>query len=189
MRNTTILLAGIALGLGTAATAQTTPAPAAGAPAAAAAKPNLTAGTTIYDSTGAEAGTIDSVSGDLVVVSTGTNKISMPAASFGAGEKGPVVSVTKAQIDAAATQAAAQQQAALKSALVVGAAVKGTGGAAVGTVKSIAGDNVVVESAKGPVSVPSKLFTAGPGGLTVAMTAAEFEAAAAAATASAAPAK
>jgi len=181
MRNLTILLAGAALAAATAASAQTPAAPAA------AAAPTLAAGATVYDPTGAEAGTVDSINGDLVVVSTGTNKISMPKASFGAGAKGPMVSVTKAQIDAAAGQAAAQQTAALKSALVVGAPVKGSGGTPIGTVKSIAADNVVVQSAKGPVAVPLNAFSAGQGGLTIAMTAAEFETAAAAATASAAP--
>ncbi|QXQ05102.1 hypothetical protein KX816_12515 [Sphingosinicellaceae bacterium] len=180
MHSLTILLAGATLAVGTAAIAQ------APAPAAAAA-PALAAGATVYDPTGAEAGTVDSINGDLVVVSTGTNKISMPKASFGAGAKGPMVSVTKAQIDAAASQAAAQQTAALKSALVVGASVKGSSGSPVGTVKSIAADNVVVQSAKGPVAVPLNAFSAGAGGLMIAMTAAEFETAAAAATASATP--
>ena len=182
MRRLTTLLASAVLSIGTAAAAQT---PAA-APAAAA--PALAAGATVYDPTGAEAGTVDSINGDLVVVSTGTNKISMPKSSFGAGAKGPMVSVTKAQIDAAAGQAAAQQTAALKSALVVGASVKGTGGASIGTVKSVAADNVVVQSAKGPVAVPLTAFSAGAGGgLTIAMTAAEFDTAAAAATSSATP--
>ena len=186
MRNLNILLASAALAAGTAVAAQT-PANPTTAPAVATAAPTLAAGTTVYDPAGAEAGTIDSVSGDLVVVSTGTNKISMPKASFGAGAKGPTVSVTKAQIDAAASQATAAQATALKSALVVGAPVKGTGGAAIGTVKSIAADNVVVQSAKGPVAVPLTAFSAPAGGLTIAMTAAEFETAAAAATASATP--
>lgn len=181
MRNLKLLLASVALGMATAAGAQATPP--AGAPAAAAAAPNLTAGMTIYDSTGAAAGTIESVAGDLVVVSTGTNKISMPKSSFGAGTNGPVVSVTKAQIDEAANAAAAQQQAALKSALVPGAKVNGSGGTPIGTVKSMDASNVVLESAKGLITVPMTALSAGAGGLTIAMTAAEFDAAAAQATA------
>ncbi len=174
MRSTTMILA--ALLIGTAASAQ---APAA-APAASVAD-QVKAGATIYDPAGTEAATIESVANGLVVVSTGTNKVTLPIASFAPGAKGPVVSVTRAQLDAAAVQGKAQADAALATALVAGAPVKGSGGNAIGTVKTVATPNVVLSTAKGDVAVPKAAFSAGPGGLVVAMTASEFDAATAAA--------
>lgn len=184
MRPIKIILTSLALASSSLAMAQAT-APAA-APAASASS-QVKAGAQVFDTSGAEAATVESVSGDLVVVSTGTNKITMPMASFAAGAKGPVVSVTKAQLDAAAVQAAAQSAAALKSALVAGAPVHGSGGVAVvGTVKTVGDPNVVIATPKGDVAVPLSVFSAGPGGLKIGLTQAEFDAAAAQATASAA---
>jgi len=124
MRSTTTILA--ALLIGTAA------------PATASVAEQVKPGATIFDTTGTEAATLESVADGLVVVSTGTNKVTLPMTSFAAGTKGPVVSVTKLQLDAAATQAKAQTAAALAAALVAGASVTGTGGNAIGTVKTIA---------------------------------------------------
>ena len=183
MRSIKIILTSLALGTAAMTTAQAA-APAA-APAASVAS-QVKAGAKVFDTSGAEAATIESVNGDLVVVSTGTNKVTMPMASFAAGANGPVVSVTKAQLDAAATQAAAQSAAALKTALVAGAPVHGSGGNVVGTIKTVGDPNVVVTTPKGDVAVPVKVFSAGPAGVTVNLTQAEFDAAVAQATASAA---
>ena len=148
-------------------------------PAAAAAQ--VKAGATVFDTSGAQAATVMSVAGDLVVVSTGTNKISLPMASFAAGPNGPVVSVTKAQIDAAAVQANTQAAAQLKTQLVVGATVNGSGGATAGTVKSVAADSVVVTTPSGDASLPLNAFSPSPQGPVIAMTAAELSSAIAAA--------
>jgi hypothetical protein len=176
MKSLTILLASVALS--GAAAAQTT-GPAA-APAASAAS-QVVAGATVYDTAGAEAAKIDSVKDGLVVVSTGTNKVTLPIASFAAGAKGPVVSVTKAQLDAAATQGAAQQKQALTAALVPGAAVKGSGGTPAGTVKSVTGGNVLLTTPSGDALLPMTAFAVVDGGLTIGMTAEELTAAIAAA--------
>ena len=152
----------------------------AAAPATTAAA-QIKPGATVYDTSGAQAATIVSTSGDLVVVSTGTNKISLPMASFAAGPNGPVVSVTKAQIDAAAVQANAQAAAALKTQLVAGATVHGSGGASAGTVKTVGADTVVVATPSGDASLPLTAFSSTPQGVTIAMSAAELNAAVAAA--------
>jgi len=64
-------------------------------------------GAAVSDTSGNPVGTIEQVQGDLAVLSTGTNKVSLPISSFGAGEKGPVLAMTKAEVDAAAAGAAA----------------------------------------------------------------------------------
>ena len=177
MRTVTTLLAGLAFATGTAAIAQTA-APAAAATAGA----QLKAGATIYDTSGTEVGTIESVAADAVLVSTGTNKLAIPPASFGAGAKGPVLAATRVQLDAAATQAADAAKTALMAKLVPGAEVRGVSGQTVlGSVKSVEGDLVLVTTPKGDVRVPSNIFSAGPAGLVIAMSAADFDTAVAAA--------
>ncbi len=178
MRSIQIVLAGLALGTAGIAAAQA-PAPAA-APAASVAS-QLTAGATVYDTSGGEAAKVESVAGDLVVVDTGTNKVSLPVASFGAGAKGPVLSMTKVQLDTAATQATAQATAALKAKLVAGTSVSGSAGTVIGTVKSVAEPNVVITTPGGDASLPMTAFTATPTGLQIGMTAAELTVAIAAA--------
>lgn len=181
MRSINVVLASLALGSASIALAQATaPAAPAAAPAATVAE-QVKPGATVYDTTGAEAAKIDSIAGDLVVVSTGTNKISLPMASFAPGANGPVVSVTKAQIDAAATQANAAAQAALKAKLVAGTEVRGSGGAVVGKVKTVAEPNVVITTPTGDASLPMTAFTATGTGLQIGLTEAELTAAIAAA--------
>ena len=141
----------------------------------------LTAGAAIYDPQGVEIAKVDSVSGDSVVVSTGTNKLTIPASSFGVGAKGPVMAATKQQLDDAAAQASAQTKAQLAAKLVPGAEVRGSGGAVIGTIKATDAETVTVAAAKGEVRVPLKAFSASATGVMLGMTAAEFDAAVAAA--------
>ncbi|WDF75148.1 hypothetical protein [Novosphingobium sp. KACC 22771] len=147
------------------------------APAAAAA-PNLAVGGTIYDAQGEEVGTIDSIADTTVVVNTGTNKAALPKTSIGSGPKGPMVSITKAQIDEQVAAAAGKAAAALDAALVAGAEVKGKAGTPVGTIKEVKGDLIVLDRTGGAVSLPKKAFGMGPQGLYIGMTAAELDAAA-----------
>ena len=141
----------------------------------------LTVGAVVRDTAGAEVGTIASVTPQAVVVSTGTNKVAIPPASFGTGANGPVLAATKAQLDAAAEQAAAAAKADLIASLVPGAEVRGTGGTVLGKVKATEGDIVIVETAKGEVKVPAIGFTKGATGVVLGMSAADFDAAVAAA--------
>ena len=169
MRKFNMLLTGIALATATVASAQT--------PVAA----QLKAGATVYDTSGAEAAKIDSVTADAVIVDTGTNKLAIPASSFGAGATGPVLTTTRAQLDAAAAQAAAQDKAALMAKLVPGTEIRGHAGqTVVGSVKSVTGDLVLVTSPNGEVNVPATSFKAGPTGVLIQMSADEFNKAVAA---------
>jgi hypothetical protein len=58
-------------------------------------------GALVYDSKGDLVGKIDSVSAKGAVLNTGSTRAVIPVSSFGKGEKGLVVSMTKAEIDAA----------------------------------------------------------------------------------------
>jgi hypothetical protein len=181
-----LLIAGAAaLAAGTAQAQTTTPAP-AGAPAAPAAQTttaapaaaNVQAGATVVDATGAAVGTVAQVSGGTAVVDTGTNKVGVPVGNFAAGPNGLVLGNTKAELDAAASQAAAQSAAQLKTLMVAGTEVHGLNGKVLGTVKAAAADYVTVTSAKGgDVRLPASGFAAGPNGLTLGLSAEQFDAA------------
>lgn len=88
-----------ALGLAAPAFAQDAPTHAPEAPAAqsAAAK----AGDTIYDTAGEVVGTVESVDGQNAVISTGTNKATVPLSALASSPKGLMIGMTKSQLDAA----------------------------------------------------------------------------------------
>lgn len=134
-------------------------------------------GDTIYDDSGAEVGKIESIANGVAVVFTGTNRASVPVTSFGTSAKGPTFGMTKAQLDEAAAKAAASVAAELRAKLTPGADVFGKNGTAVAKVKSVDGDNVVLTSAKGDVTVPITGLGATEQGLYIGMTQAEFDAA------------
>ena len=165
----------------TAAPALAQTAPPSATPGAAAPAPSagaqITAGATIVDASGAQVGTVDQVNGDVVLVNTGTNKVGVPRGNFAPGPNGLVLGNTKAQLDAAATQAAAQAQAQVRTLLVPGAAVHGTGGLTLGTVKSVDDQFVTLTSKSGDARLPLTGFAAGPNGLVVGITQAQFDAA------------
>ena len=163
-----------------AATAQTAPAPsgstaATGAAAPASAAP--TVGATIFDAQGGTVGTIASSDGTNAVVDTGTVKAAVPLTSFGTSPKGPTLGMTKAELEAAASQSAAQAAADFKAKMTTGATVYGTGGASLGTIKAIDAQFVTVTTAKGDAKLPVGSFGPGPQGVTIGMTAAQLDAA------------
>ncbi|MGH6807255.1 MAG: hypothetical protein ACREEJ_10495 [Ensifer adhaerens] len=175
------LAAPAALALFTApAFAQDAAAPAA-APAATSAK--LAAGATVYDTSGGVVGTIESVKDDLAVLATEKSKVSIPVASFGAGEKGPVLALTRDQIDAQAgaanAQAAQADEAKKKNQLVAGATVKDPAGGTVGTIKSVDAQHALVDTSKVQVRLPLTAFAAGEDGPIIGMTKDELDAQAA----------
>lgn len=170
---TALLLAPAAIPF--AASAQTAPAPAAGATATAGA--SVAAGATVYDTAGGVVGTVASTDGTNAVIDTGTVKAAVPVTSLGAGAKGPTLAMTKAQLDAAAGQQQAQASANFASKLVPGAAVYGTGGAQLGTIKSVDASGVTLTTSAGDAKLPANGFGPGPQGVTIGMTQAQLTAA------------
>jgi len=147
----------------------------AAAPAAAPA-----VGATIFGPDGSEVGKVVSVAGGNVVIDTGNQKATIAASSVGTTAKGPTIGFTRPQLEAAVTEAAAQSSAKLDAALTAGAAVKSQDGVAIGTVKEVNAQGlVVVERAAGkPVALPKDTMTLdASGGVSLLFTAAQFEAA------------
>jgi preprotein translocase subunit YajC len=134
-------------------------------------------GATVYDTSGGVVGTVESTDGTNAVVNTGTVKAAIPLTSLGQGAQGPVLAMTKAQLEAAAGQQQAQATADFKSKLVPGATVYGTGGTQLGTIKSVDASGVTLTTADGPVVLPANGFGPGPQGIVLGMTAAQLKAA------------
>jgi len=65
-------------------------------------KADVKAGATLYDSSGASVGKIDSVTAKGAVLDTGKVKVTVPLSSLAKSDKGLVIGMTKAQIEAAA---------------------------------------------------------------------------------------
>lgn len=148
------------------------------APAAApTAGATVAAGATVYDTSGGVVGTVDSVDGTNAVVNTGTVKAAIPLTSLGQGAQGPVLAMTKAQLEAAASQQQAQASADFKAKLVPGTTVYGTGGAQLGTIKSVDASGVTLTTTDGDAVLPMTGFGPGPQGVTLGMTAAQLKAA------------
>ncbi|WP_341207814.1 hypothetical protein [uncultured Sphingomonas sp.] len=151
-------------------------APAAGQTTAAAGAA-VTTGATVYDTSGGVVGTVESTDGTNAVVNTGTVKAAIPLTSLGKGAQGPVLAMTKAQLEAAAGQQQAQASAEFKSKLVPGATVYGTGGTQLGTIKSVDASGVTLTTTDGDAVLPVTGFGPGPQGIVLGMTAAQLKAA------------
>lgn len=153
---------------------QAAPAGPAASPAAAAAPAGVVAGATVRDQAGNVVGTIDSVDSAGAVLNTGKVKAKLALASFAATPKGPIIALTKDQVEAQVSQASSQ---ALDQALVVGAVVHGPQGNQVGTVESITGDQVVVATPKAKAQLSKSAFAADSRGLIIGLTQAQLDAA------------
>ena len=139
-------------------------------------------GAKIFGSDGAEVGTVERIEGGNVVVNTGTLSAALPADAFGNSDKGPTITLTKAELEAAIRAANGEAQAELDAALVAGAEVYSADAVLLGKVTEIPADgNVIVELAGGPVALPRAQMALQDAKLTFRATAADVEAAAAAA--------
>jgi hypothetical protein len=144
--------------------------------AQAAATPTLTVGATVYGPQGGEVGTIQSVSSGNVVVNTGTHSATLPAASFVSGEKGPMIGMNKADLDAAIEKAKQQVSANLDSALTPGASVASSDAAGVATIKQVNPDGAIVVTRNGTdIALPKNQFTMGPNGLALVFSTAQLD--------------
>ena len=156
------------------ASAQTAPATAPAAGAQASATASVATGATVYDTSGGVVGTVASTDGTNAVIDTGTNKAAVPLTSLGKGAQGPVLAMTKAQLDAAAGAQQQQASAAFRSQLVTGASVYGSGGTKLGTIKAVDASMVTLTTDKGDAKLPIAGFGPGPQGVTIGMTAAQL---------------
>lgn len=184
-RNTLFAAAAVFTVAGGQAFAQEATPAAAGAATAASASTAVAAGAVVKDTTGAEVGRIVSIEGENAVLDTGTNKVTIPVTSFATGPSGPIMSMTKAQVDQAASSAQQQHQAnsaqQAAQAVTQGATVRDATGAEVGTIKSVDAQFALVDTSKNEVRLPLSAFAAGPNGPVIGMSKAELDAAAEAA--------
>lgn len=169
LRNAFLATALLSAGLGAQAFAQ------AAAPAA---PVKVTAGVPVSDAQGGAVGTIASVNGSVAVIDTGSVKASVPTASFAQGDKGLLIGMTKAELEAAANGAAATAQQQFQASLKAGTTVSDQNGGAVGTIEAVEGDLVTVATPKAKVKVPRNAIGQGPNGAMIGMTQAQLEAAA-----------
>ena len=176
MKNFAVFALASAIALPGAAMAQA-PAPAPAQTGAATAGVTVTTGATVYDTAGGVVGTVDSTDGTNAVINTGTVKAAVPLTSLGKGAQGPVLALTKAQLEAAAGQQQAQASAEFKSKLVPGATVYGTGGAQLGTIKSVDATGITLTTTDGDAKLPMNGCGPGPQGITIGMTADQLKAA------------
>jgi hypothetical protein len=130
---------------------------------------DVAAGATVYGPDGNAVGTVESVANGVVTVDTGAHKAPLPTDAFGKGDKGPTITVTKAQLDDMVAQQLAAADAKRDAALVAGAAVSSAKGAPVGTITSVEGDAVVLQTADGPVQLKREHFAVDVNGALMAL--------------------
>lgn len=167
-----------ALLLGTAAApaalAQT--APATPAPAAQTAPQGPAVGVTVKDTAGADVGTIEAINADLAVINTGTNKVSYPLNAMTPTPTGPIIALTKAQLDASFAEQQAKAAAELQTRLAAGTEVFARDGSTkVGSIKAVDAEFVTITTTAGKdVRLPKGGFATGKTGVLIGLTADEF---------------
>ena len=154
-------------------------APAAVLVAAPAMAAGIEVGATVVGPEGNPVGKIVSVEGDSVILDTGKHKVPTTTGNYVVGDMGPVIGVTKVQLNGMMDARVAQANAARDAALVVGAEVLTSDGQPLGTVGSIDGDNVVITRGEGKADIPltRDYFSAGEAGLAAGVTSAQIAAA------------
>lgn len=135
-------------------------------------------GMKVYGPNGGDVGTVDSINGDVVVVSTGKNMGALPITAFAKAKDGLSITITRADLDAAVEKAAADAKASLLASLTPGTEVKSLNGAmVVGTIKEIDAEYVTIEHDGRPVQLPVTAFMADASGAKITMTEDQFKAA------------
>lgn len=130
---------------------------------------DVAVGATVYGPQGNPVGQIVTVEGGQAVVDTGKHKVPLGLEAYGKSDKGPTITVTKAQLDEIVDRQLAEAAAKRDAALVAGAAVVGANGASAGTIKSVDADTVVLESPAGPVALKREHFAINAGGALMAL--------------------
>lgn len=136
----------------------------------------VTVGATVYGPEGGSVGTVESVANGVVTVNTGTNRAPLPTSAFGTSDKGPTITVTKAQLDSMIEAQMAAANAKRDAALVATATVVTADNQPLGIVKSVDGNTVIVSRNEGDVNLLRKHFAVNQTGqLMVLYTAAQID--------------
>jgi preprotein translocase subunit YajC len=134
----------------------------------------VTVGATVKDTKGGVVGTVASASGGNVVVDTGNHQVTIPETSFATTPDGPLLAMTRAELDSAAEAAMAAEKAKLASAIQPGATVRGTQGGVIGTISKLDGDFVMVKGEAGEARIPAAGLSLKADGLHFGMSAEQF---------------
>ena len=97
-------------------------------------------GMQVVDTSGAPVGTVTAIKGDNIQVKTDKHDALLPKTSFSVSNGKLLFAMSQAQLDAAIEKS----EAAANAAIAAGATVKGVGGAAVGTIDSVADGKVTI---------------------------------------------
>jgi preprotein translocase subunit YajC len=138
-----------------------------------AAAASIAPGMQVVDTNGGTVGAVTAVKGDLITVKTDKHEVALPKTSFTPTDGKLLFGMTQAQLNAEAEKTKAQADAALTA----GASVKGSGGAAVGTIDAVDAEFVTIKLQSGAlVRVPRSGVAAGSDGVTIGLTAEELQA-------------
>lgn len=141
---------------------------------------DVAVGATVYGPQGNPVGQIVSVENGQAVIDTGKHKVPLALAMYGKGDKGPTITVTQDQLNGIVDQQVAAATAKRDAALIPGAAVRTADGAALGTIATIDGNNIVIDrdgDATKKVTLLREHFDALDAGLTARLTLAQIDAA------------
>lgn len=135
-----------------------------------------TAGTPVVDTKGGAVGSVVRVDGNNIVIKTDKHEVALPKTSFTASDGKLYFGMSQAELNAATEKSLAEAAASIAP----GAAVKGSDGAAAGTIEAVDAETVTIKLASGSlVRVPRTGVAAGNGEVVVGLTAQELEAGAA----------
>lgn len=117
-------------------------------------------GATINGNDGNPIGTVENISGDVVIVNTGKHMAPIPAAAIGTGENGLSVNISQAQLNEMMDAQVAEANTRRDAALVAGAEVLSANGNPVGTLAEVdlAADQIILESPAGKVALKKEHF-------------------------------
>lgn len=130
---------------------------------------DVTVGATVYGPQGNPVGQIVTVENGQAIVDTGKHKVPLALEMYGKSDKGPTITVSKDQLDTMVDQQLAAATARRDAALIPGAVVVAAQGTPAGTIKSVEGDAVVLESPEGPVTMKREHFAINAGGALMAL--------------------
>jgi hypothetical protein len=143
----------------------------------------LATGATVLGNDGNPVGTIEAISGEVVVINTGKHRAPVPAAAIGKSDTGLSVNITQAQLNEMMDAQVAQAIAKRDAALVAGAEVVSANGNPAGTLAEVNldADMIVLASPAGKVALKKEHFAVdGEGRLMALFTREQIETAAAA---------
>ena len=140
--------------------------PAANAQAAAASA-SIRPGMAVVDTKGGAVGTVVSVNGDTLIIKTDKHEAAVGASSVTPYKGKLLIAMTQAELNAATEQSLAQ----LAAQIAPGAVVKGTGGAVIGTIESLATDYATVKLETGEsIRIPRTAMAGSAQGVVVGLT-------------------